>query len=222
MLTKKRRNHNQRLPGCPFFLSNHPHTRNKKTPGSPPTHSLKVKEMNEKKAVELLRKYSTDEKSFDAVYRHSKAVQKIALRIASEIKDADIEFIKTACILHDIGRFKIDYPKGETILHGIRGAEILRKEGVDEKFALVCERHLGAGIVKEEIVSRNLPLPKKDFVPVTKEEKIIAYADNLECGDEERTIEWVIKRFQKEVGYNCTGRIKKLHEEIIKMQNGSQ
>ncbi|MBQ3575964.1 MAG: phosphohydrolase, partial [Coprobacter sp.] len=58
------------------------------------------------------------------------------------------------------------------------GAEILRSEGL-EAHALVCERHTGAGISAQEIENQKLPLPKADMIPVSIEEKIVAYADKF-------------------------------------------
>nr|WP_207712825.1 hypothetical protein [Desulfofundulus sp. TPOSR] len=45
--------------------------------------------------------------------------------------------------------------------------------------ALVCERHVGAGITKDEIKERCLPLPPRDMVPITLDEQIICYADKF-------------------------------------------
>lgn len=177
-----------------------------------------MNKLTEKKAECLLKKYAPDKDSFEKVYKHSKAVQELALEIAKKARGTDLEFIRIASLLHDIGRFECPPKKGKTILHGIRGAEILRKEGLDERFALVCERHLGAGITKEDIKKNSLPLPDKDFVPESKEEKIIAYADNLISGHKRIRIQDAIKRFRKEIGEECACKIKSLHKEIIEMQ----
>jgi hypothetical protein len=45
--------------------------------------------------------------------------------------------------------------------------------------ALICERHVGAGISADEICSRRLPLPNRNMLPVTIEEQIICYADKF-------------------------------------------
>ena len=45
--------------------------------------------------------------------------------------------------------------------------------------ALICERHVGAGISADEICSKRLPLPKRNLLPVTIEEQIICYADKF-------------------------------------------
>lgn len=171
-----------------------------------------VIQVNEKEAIELLKKYSKDEKSFEIVLAHSKKVQEIALRL-SEGKNADKEFISVASLLHDIGRF--DCPPGEkTIYHGIVGAEILRKEKVGESFAKVCERHLGSGISKADIIEQGLDLPKKDYIPETMEEKIIALADNLTFGDREGTIEEVYERFKKEINVKTADKAMRLYREV--------
>lgn len=43
----------------------------------------------------------------------------------------------------------------------------------------VCERHTGAGLTEKEIIEQNLPLPHRDFLPETLEEKLICYADKF-------------------------------------------
>jgi uncharacterized protein len=174
--------------------------------------------MNEKEAVQLLKRYSTDEKTYRIVLAHSKAVQKMALEIAEKINakghDVDIEFIRTASLLHDIGRFRCKPGTPESIRHGVAGAEIIREEGLDEKYALVCERHLGAGISKEEVKERKLPLPERDYIPQTVEEKVIAHADNLLWGTKVKTIKDVVERFNKEVGEDAGRKTQALNDEL--------
>jgi len=172
--------------------------------------------MDEKKAVQLLEKYSKDRKSFAKVYSHSRKVQEIALKIAKKVKknypDLDINFIKNACLLHDIGRFSCP-PGKDSIKHGIKGAKILRKEGFEE-YALVAERHIGAGISKQDIKKQKLDLPIKDYIPKTKEEKIITHADNLAFGAREGKFKEVYERYRKEVGKSCADKTRRLKEEI--------
>ena len=87
-------------------------------------------------------------------------------------------------MLHDIGILRCDAPRIECfgtepyIRHGMIGAAILRGEGL-ERHARVCERHTGAGLTRDDIVSQNLPLPPKDFLPETVEEQLICYADKF-------------------------------------------
>ena len=161
-----------------------------------------------------MKKYAPSEESFKMVYLHSKAVQRAALRIAEKVKGIDIEFIKAASLLHDIGRLKVGVGK-KSILHGVEGAEILRKEGL-RAYAKVAERHLGAGISKEDIKKQGLPLPLKDYMPKTKEEKIIAHADNLIFGMREGSFHEVEERLRKELGKESDEKVRKLKEEIEK------
>ena len=43
----------------------------------------------------------------------------------------------------------------------------------------MAERHTGAGISLDTIVQHNLPLPRRNLVPVTLTEKIICCADKF-------------------------------------------
>ena len=177
--------------------------------------------MDEKQCIELLKKYAPSETYFEKVLEHSKAVQKVALRIAEEIvangHHVDIKFLIGACLLHDIGRFKTGKDGKNIIQHGILGAEILRKEGLEERYALVCERHIGSGIDKKDIQEQGLDLPLEDYIPESIEEKIVNYADSLIFRDKEITIEQVYERYKK-FGEKVVEKTKRLHEEIEKLR----
>ncbi|MCX6694840.1 MAG: HD domain-containing protein [Candidatus Altiarchaeota archaeon] len=142
-----------------------------------------------------------------------KTVSKEARRIAERIKargiPVDVEFVETAALLHDIGRCRT-----HGILHGIEGAKIL-KDYPD--YARVCERHVGAGITKEEAVE--LGLPERDYIPGTIEEKIIAHADNTAGENKVEGIEKTLEDIGKKLGktHPAIERIKKLDEEIKKL-----
>ena len=73
------------------------------------------------------------------------------------------------------------------------GHDILVKEGYP-KHALVCERHTGTGISIQAIEKRKLPIPLRDMMPQSNEEKIICLADKFyskwpETLTREKTIE---------------------------------
>ncbi|MDD5086569.1 MAG: HDIG domain-containing protein [Candidatus Nanoarchaeia archaeon] len=175
-------------------------------------------EITEKKAVELLKKYSNSEESFNAVLNHSKAVQKAALSIAKDVKKnhkINLNIIRVGSLLHDIGRFNCN--KETSVRHGIIGSEILRKENLPE-YAEIAERHVGVGITIKDIKQQKLDLPLKNLVPETKEQKIITYADNLVFGKRIGNINEVIKRYRKELGEDYVERIKKSHNEIEKLR----
>uniref|UniRef100_A0A831UCE2 HDIG domain-containing protein n=1 Tax=Geobacter metallireducens TaxID=28232 RepID=A0A831UCE2_GEOME len=118
------------------------------------------------------------------VLEHSRMVADKALRVARTLNDPnlDLRFIEEAALLHDIGVCGTDSPgigcsgSAPYILHGIIGREILENEGLP-RHAMVCERHIGVGLTVDDIVSQGLPLPQREMVPVTREERIICYAD---------------------------------------------
>ncbi len=55
---------------------------------------------------------------------------------------------------------------------------MLEAEGLP-RHALVCERHTGAGLTVDDIISQRLPLPLRDMTPQTLEERLICYADKF-------------------------------------------
>lgn len=87
-------------------------------------------------------------------------------------------------MLHDIGIFLTNAPRigchGDKpyICHGYLGRELLEKEGLP-RHAMVCERHVGVGLTTADIGAGNLPVPVRDMLPVTLEEKIICFADKF-------------------------------------------
>ncbi|MBT4824484.1 HDIG domain-containing protein [Candidatus Woesearchaeota archaeon] len=174
-------------------------------------------EFNEQKALELMEKYAPDKDTYEKVMAHTMAVQEIALEISEKIEVIDIEFIKTAVILHDIGRFKLPPWSKDQIKHGVEGANILKAEGWPEKFQRVCENHIGVGILKKDIEKDNLPLPAKDYIPETKEEIIITYADNLTINDQRTNEEEIEERYRKKLGEEHAKRVGKFHEKVHEM-----
>ncbi len=134
--------------------------------------------------IKVIEKYyKNNTKLHNLLLAHSKLVTKKAVKIGRRL-NADIKFIEEAAMLHDIGIFLTNAPdiycfgKEPYIRHGYLGRLILEREGLP-KHALVCERHIGLGITKEDVIKQNLPLPKRDMVPVSIEEKIICYADKF-------------------------------------------
>lgn len=130
--------------------------------------------------------YSTQSEAYHILVKHSKSVANKALSIAKAHPemDLDLTFIEEAAMLHDIGIILCNAPKidchgtNEYICHGYLGADILRKEGYP-RHALVCERHTGTGISLKMIEENNLPLPHRDFLPVSPEEQLICFADKF-------------------------------------------
>ncbi len=135
----------------------------------------------------------------DAVVLHCVAVSRNAKNIANAIKkkghEIDVDFVESASLLHDIGRSKT-----HGVRHGIEGADILRGAGFAEKYARVCENHIGAGIGREE--ARELGLPEGNYIPETIEEKVIAHADNCVEGDKVVDVLETVKKLEAKLGKN--------------------
>lgn len=147
--------------------------------------------MSNHSCFELHKKYAPSESVLNLVWTHSEIVAAIALEIVEAHPEltVDKELVLKGALLHDIGvyctepcpchREGSEENKEPYIKHALIGAEIARKEGFSEEIVNIIERHTGVGITKEQIIRDNLPLPHKDFVPETLEEKIVAYADNF-------------------------------------------
>ena len=147
----------------------------------------------------------------DSVIKHCLAVEELALRIA-RLAHADEELIGIGALLHDIGRART-----HGIRHAVEGAEMARELGLREDIILIIERHIGAGISEKEAI--RVGLPPKDYIPLTLEEKIVAYADNLTEESRKRPVKEIITLFQ-ELGYKeAAERILILHEELCEICN---
>jgi len=159
--------------------------------------------------AEALR-FLKDSGADDALIAHSEAVSKVASDIASRMVSnglkADVEFIESAALLHDLGRTRT-----HGILHGVEGAAILKDY---PEYARVCERHIGGGIGRLEAGA--LGLPVKDYIPETVEEKVVCYADKLVHGTRVADIGETVENFRRRLGrdHPTVGRILELHREI--------
>lgn len=132
---------------------------------------------------------------------HSTQVAEKAVDVARRQENhlrIDVSFVEEAALLHDIGILHTSVPRigclGDRpyICHGVLGREILEREGLPHH-AMACERHIGVGLTLEDIRNQGLPLPMREMLPETMEEKIVAYADlffskNPSSGGRERTI----------------------------------
>ena len=137
--------------------------------------------------VDLIKKYYQEGSDlYNILLDHSFSVADKALVIANNHPELalDKDFIYEASVLHDIGIFLTDAPDIQCfgrypyICHGYLGSDLLKKEGYP-KHALVCERHTGAGISKQEILDQKLPLPVRDMLPVSLEEQLVCFSDKF-------------------------------------------
>ncbi len=167
---------------------------------------MKELQEKEKELLDILKEAGCAEN----VIAHILAVKNTAMRIASELKvPVNKELLLTGAMLHDIGRAKT-----HGIEHAIVGVDIARKLGFSESVLNIIERHIGAGISREE--ARELGLPEKDYIPETVEEKLVAYADNLLNGNREVSFEDSLERFRRTLGteHPAVKRYIELHKEI--------
>lgn len=165
-----------------------------------------VKSMN---ADQIINRYYPEDNELKNIYIiHANAVTSLALDFAGRHSELglDMEFIKEAAMLHDIGIFLTNAPRiycygsEDYICHGYLGAELLRSLGY-ERHARVCERHTGTGITKQAIVDNGWNLPVKDFVPETLEEQLVCFADKFYSKtrylNEPRSFEQVVESMRK-------------------------
>jgi uncharacterized protein (TIGR00295 family) len=146
---------------------------------------------DEIQAIKLHEKYG----SKDGIIKHCITVCKVAMIIAEEFVKRDkkikTEVVRAASLLHDIGR-----SQDQTVRHGVVGAEILEREGVDNEVVEAVRRHVGAGLTREE--ARKLGLPDGDYIPRTLEELIVCFADKMVDSDRVRPFDIEVKRFERE------------------------
>ena len=160
----------------------------------------------------------------DVFLNHSRSVAQLALNLNARFRQPlPPEEVEAAAMLHDIGVCFTHAPSihchGEAfyLLHGCRGADLLRSEGVDERYARVCERHTGVGITAEELSKGNLGLPAdRCYMPQSDLEKLICFADKFysKSGSGKRkSIGKVEKSFER-FGPDNVERFRQLHADI--------
>ncbi len=144
------------------------------------------------------------------VVAHCISVSKKALAIAGMVKiEIDRELVGRGGLFHDIGRSRT-----HGIGHALAGVEIARSLGFPQPLINIIERHIGAGITASE--AERLGLPKKDYLPLTAEEKIVSYADNMITGVREMPFYEALDRFKEILGPDHEGveLFRKQHQEI--------
>lgn len=158
---------------------------------------------------------------------HSECVRNKALALleGSSFRDQqpsttlNLDLIIAGSMLHDIGICATHAPgilcEGTEpyICHGTIGARMLRQLVVEGPFlaedaamleacARICERHTGAGLTRQDILSQGLPIePAVDLLPETLEEQLVCLADKFfsKSGDprKEKSLEHVRRSMMK-------------------------
>ena len=155
--------------------------------------------------LNILKEVGCSEKVID----HCKAVRDVAVKIARKT-NADLKLVEAGALLHDIGRSKT-----HGIRHAVEGAKIAKKIGLPEKIVNIIERHIGAGLSKNE--AKKLGLPAKDYIPETLEEKIVCHADNLIDNNKKQNIEVEVERALRKNLKEYALRLVNLHKELSEL-----
>jgi uncharacterized protein len=130
--------------------------------------------------LKVIRKYyKPDSLAYRMLVEHCRMVVNKCLEISENVRHLSLTccFKREAAMLHDIGIIFTDAPdigcygKRDYICHGYLGRKLLEKEGLP-RHALVCERHVGVGLGARDIIDQNLPLPVRDMLPLTLEERL--------------------------------------------------
>ena len=158
-------------------------------------------------AIALIEKYyRKNSQAYDILISHSRQVAKKAGEVAHRVAhlNPDRDFIEEASLLHDIGMVRTRTPqfgcygKHPYVCHGYLGRQMLEKEGLN-RHALVCERHVGVGITRDDIMQQHLPVPDRDMMPQSVEEQIICYADKFfskNGNGSEKTVEVILLKLE--------------------------
>jgi uncharacterized protein (TIGR00295 family) len=140
--------------------------------------------------TELHRRYGSNQ----IILEHCRTVALVANILAAALatrgKKVDARAVNAGALLHDIGRNRT-----QTVRHGIEGAEIVEREGVDQKVVEIVRRHVGAGISPEE--AKSLGLPDFDYIPRTVEERVVCLADKMVDSNKVRPFDVEVKRFER-------------------------
>lgn len=156
-------------------------------------------------------------------YNHVVKVTELALIIADlnpHLK-IDRKILIRGAMLHDIGIIKTQAPgigckgKHPYICHTYLGRKMLEKAGMDD-IAPVCERHIGVGLTVKDIKKSGYPLPLRDMVPETLEEKLICYADKFYSKSENHLlIAKPIDKVNRKISKYGLDKISKFRELIV-------
>lgn len=166
--------------------------------------------------------YPTDTPLRRLLILHSECVRDKALQILQTLQpptSLNLSLVIAGAMLHDIGICATHAPgilcEGSEpyICHGTIGAQMLRgylnehtisaeDAAMLEACARICERHTGAGLTRENILTQKLPIePAVDLLPETPEEKLVCLADKFfsKSGDptKEKSLEHVRRSMMK-------------------------
>lgn len=109
------------------------------------------------------------------ILKHCEATRHKALQIVTLLAQKiqiNQQLLEIGALLHDIGRAHV-----HDITHGFIGGQILLQHKYPANIVSIVERHVLGGFSANEAIV--LGLPRRDFIPITWEEKIVCVADKL-------------------------------------------
>ncbi|WP_030856087.1 HD domain-containing protein [Streptomyces sp. NRRL S-37] len=133
----------------------------------------------------LHQKHAPTTEAFELVHTHCEIVWSVAEQLISASRlDVDAELVRAGCLLHDIGVYRLygdggRLDHGNYIRHGLLGHELLAGEGFPEPLCRFCSHHTGVGVTKDDVLRQGLPIPPADYLAVTREERLVMYADKF-------------------------------------------
>ena len=141
-----------------------------------------------------------------AVIRHSCVVNVVAMEIARRC-GANLDLVNAASLLHDIGRSRT-----HGVQHVSESVRIARERNLPEELVKCIGRHIASGFTAEE--AKALGLPEGDYMPVTLEDKVVNFADNLVSDRSIKTLDQAAERMRNK-GFELTAtRMLAMGEEI--------
>jgi uncharacterized protein len=185
--------------------------------------SDKLIEKNLPFALELINHfYDADSPIYELLLTHSICVAKKAIEVCEIYisQQIDYDLLTKGALLHDIGIVRCNAPgiycHGSLpyICHGIEGSKILQERELNN-LAFFCERHTGSGLTADEIAKSGLPLPHRDMLPLTIEEKAVCYADKFFSKSSTPDIEKPLSKVEQEMskhGEAVLHRFQLLHD----------
>lgn len=156
-------------------------------------------------------KLLTDAGVSAGVLEHVKTVYRFAVIIGNRLirqgYEVNMPLLEAGSLLHDIGRSKT-----HDLSHAVAGGDIAETLGLPHDIISIIQKHIGAGITREEAIERGLPA--RDFIPRSLEEKIVAAADNLVFGDHLQTIKELERNMLRQGVIEGAERCVNLHHEL--------
>jgi len=136
-----------------------------------------------------------EERLSTAVIRHCCVVNLVAVEIAKRC-GADLELVNAASLLHDIGRSST-----HGVSHVAESVRIAREHGLPDELVNCIGRHIASGFTSEE--ARALGLPEGDYMPLTLEDKVVNFSDNLVSDRSIKTVAQAAERMRSK-GFELT------------------